>query len=243
MADEKKKELTSFEKLLGLNVNDHTEKKNTGTQEKPIYLTYLSWAWAWAEFKKAHNDAFYKIHEFPNKNGDLVPYLEDEDFGLMVWTTVSAGGESYEMWLPVMDGANRSMKRKPYTIKVKNYDVTVKGATMFDINKSIMRCLVKNLAMFGLGLYIYAGEDLPEELTDEVEEPKEKKVDAKTLQDFNKTVEKLSSYEDGSLDKEQEKVVVDWVVNFQKKLEKQYPQLAGQVEDLLQKKMKKDELV
>jgi hypothetical protein len=72
------------------------------------------------------------------------------------------------MWLPVMDGANKAMKRTPYTYKVWNRQTkqwtekTVAAATMFDINKTIMRCLVKNLAMFGLGLYIYAGEDLPE---------------------------------------------------------------------------------
>jgi hypothetical protein len=72
------------------------------------------------------------------------------------------------MWLPVMDGANKAMKRQPYTYKVwdrynnKWQEKQVAAATMFDINKTIMRCLVKNLAMFGLGLYIYAGEDLPE---------------------------------------------------------------------------------
>jgi len=79
------------------------------------------------------------------------------------------------MWLPVMDGANNAMKDKPYTYQVKEYvnkkptgkmiDKTVNAATMFDINKAIMRCLVKNLAMFGLGLYIYAGEDMPEDVT------------------------------------------------------------------------------
>ena len=90
------------------------------------------------------------------------------------------------MWLPVMDGANNAMKAEPYEYTVKNpnfryakkqedgryldkygneqpeYFVKhVNAATMFDVNKTIMRCLVKNLAMFGLGLYIYAGEDLP----------------------------------------------------------------------------------
>src|SRR5699024_11992265 len=68
-----------------------------------------------------------------------------------------------EMWLPVMDSSNKAMKSKPYTYDTKNRkNIQVDKASMFDINKTIMRCLVKNLAMFGLGLYIYAGEDLPE---------------------------------------------------------------------------------
>ena len=108
----------------------------------------------------------------------------------MVYTTVTIEGETHEMWLPVMDGANNAMKGEPYSYTVKNpnfkwakldearkgyYDkygnqqtemITkyVEAATMFDVNKAIMRCLVKNLAMFGLGLYIYAGEDLPEDV-------------------------------------------------------------------------------
>jgi hypothetical protein len=74
------------------------------------------------------------------------------------------------MWLPVMDGANKAMLHKPYTYFVKAWEngrkidvqKEVQAASTFDINKTNMRCLVKNLAMFGLGLYIYAGEDLPE---------------------------------------------------------------------------------
>ena len=68
------------------------------------------------------------------------------------------------MWLPVMDNANKTMKLNPYTYKTKKGEKTVSAISMFDINKAVMRCLVKNLAMFGLGLYIYAGEDLPEDI-------------------------------------------------------------------------------
>jgi hypothetical protein len=142
-----------FETLNNANVNGHTEEKNG--------LTYLSWAWAWAEVKKAFPEANYTIEKF---NG--LPYVYDENTGYMVYTTVTIEGITHEMWLPVMDGANKAMKAKPYTYTVKRYgkeeSKTVAAATMFDINKAIMRCLVKNLAMFGLGLYIYAGEDLPE---------------------------------------------------------------------------------
>lgn len=139
----------TFEEVSRINVNEHTESRDG--------LTYLSWAWAWAEFKKVYPDATYSVQKF---NG--LPYVYDELTGYMVYTTVTAGGLTHEMWLPVMDGANHAMKSTEYTIKTKYKEVPVKAATMFDVNKAIMRCLTKNLAMFGLGLYIYAGEDLPE---------------------------------------------------------------------------------
>lgn len=149
-----------FSTLNAINVNGHTEKKNTGSAE----LTYLSWPWAWAEVKKLYPDASYTIY----RDDQNRPYIEDSDFGLMCYTTVTINGQTHDMWLPVMDGANKAMKRTPYTYQVWNRNTRqwqekqVAAATMFDINKTIMRCLVKNLAMFGLGLYIYAGEDLPE---------------------------------------------------------------------------------
>ena len=135
---------TVFERLSSINVNDHVEKKSN--------LSYLSWAWAWSEVKKACPDASYKIGETEF----------DPQLGFMCHTTVTIEGETLEMWLPVMDGANKSMKKEPYTYETRYGQKTVEAATTFDINKTIMRCLVKNLAMFGLGIYIYAGEDLPE---------------------------------------------------------------------------------
>lgn len=142
--------MSKFEELYNLNVNAKTEKKNG--------LTYLSWAWAWAEFKKAYPDASYEVVKF---NG--LPYAYDQLTGYMVYTKVTADGITHEMWLPVMDGANHAMKAERYEIQTKYKKIPVEPATMFDVNKTIMRCLTKNLAMFGLGLYIYAGEDLPEE--------------------------------------------------------------------------------
>ena len=139
-----------FKKLNAINVNENTEKKNG--------LTYLSWAWAWAELKKAYPDATYKIRQFDGK-----PYLYDENLGYMVMTEITIDNITHEMWLPVMDSANNAMKSTEYTKKTKYKEVPVLPATMFDINTAIMRCLTKNIAMFGLGLYIYAGEDLPEE--------------------------------------------------------------------------------
>lgn len=140
-----------FDDVYKINVNEYTEKKEG--------LTYLSWAYAWREFKKIFPTATYEIKKFENS----LPYVYDENIGYMVFTSVTVEGLTHEMWLPVMDSKNKTMKKEPYKYTTKYGEKTVEAATMFDVNKAIMRCLVKNLAMFGLGLYIYAGEDLPEE--------------------------------------------------------------------------------
>ena len=127
-------------------------------------MTYLSWPWAWAEVKRRFEDASYTIWKDENNR----PYILDPETGYMVYTTVTIGGVTHEMWLPVMDGNNRAMLAHPYEVKAKYNSFTVQPATMFDVNKAIMRCLTKNLAMFGLGLYIYAGEDLPEDSDEEI---------------------------------------------------------------------------
>lgn len=146
-----------FNQLTSLNLNDKAESKNG--------LSYVSWANAWKAFKEVYPTASYKVINNPQTN---LPYFIDHALGIMVFTEVSADGLTYSMWLPVMDGANKAMKTEPYTYQVwdkfkKAYvEKKVEAATMFDINKTLMRCLVKNLSMFGLALYIYAGEDLPE---------------------------------------------------------------------------------
>lgn len=161
-----------FDTLYSVNVNERTEKKNG--------LTYLSWAWAWAEFVKVCPDAKYEIKMFDGR-----PYMYDDNLGYMVFTSVTVGDDTKDMWLPVMDGANKAMKNHAYkyvvrqynkdTRKMENTEKVCAAATMFDINKTIMRCLTKNISMFGLGLYIYAGEDLPEEIEEEKPEAKEEK--------------------------------------------------------------------
>lgn len=148
------KEKDVFETLNSINVNSKTETKDDGKNK----LTYLSWAWAWAEVKKKYPTAQYEIKKFENN----LPYVFDENTGYMVFTSVTIGNITHEMWLPVMNGNNKAMKNKPYTYTTKYGNKNVESTTMFDINKTIMRCLTKNLGMFGLGLYIYAGEDLPE---------------------------------------------------------------------------------
>ena len=147
-----------FETLFEINVNDHIEKKKD--------LSYLSWPYAWAEVKKKYPNATYQIHLFGEKQ---LPYVFDENVGYMVFTDVTINDLTHTMWLPVMDSANKTIKSTSYTYNTKfKKDILVEAATMFDVNKTIMRCLVKNLAMFGLGLYIYSGEDLPEIETEKI---------------------------------------------------------------------------
>lgn len=138
----------NFQELYELNVNHKTKEKSG--------LKYLSWAWAWAEFKKINPSATYSVDLYDGK-----PFLSDKDLGYMVSTIVTVGGLIIPMHLPVLDGANKAMKAEAYTYSTKYKDKECKAASMFDINTAIMRCLTKNLAMFGLGLYIYAGEDIP----------------------------------------------------------------------------------
>lgn len=162
---EEERRAAMFDALYSLDLSDKLERR-----EENDKLSYLSWANAWAEFKRAYPDASYRIVKDTETN---LPYFNDPDIGIMVYTEVTADNQTYEMWLPVMNGANKAMKTQPYTYQVydgykRQYvEKTVQAATMFDVNKAIMRCLVKNLAMFGLGLYVYAGEDLPEKSNEE----------------------------------------------------------------------------
>lgn len=137
-----------FQEMYELDVNHKTKEKSG--------LKYLSWAWAWAEFKKVNAEATYSVDLYEGK-----PYLSDDVLGYMVSTTVTVGELTIPMHLPVLDGANKAQKAVDYKYKTKYAEKECKAASMFDINTAIMRCLTKNLAMFGLGLYIYAGEDIP----------------------------------------------------------------------------------
>lgn len=132
-----------FETLNAINVNDKTEQKNG--------LTYLSWAWAWGEVKKIVPDATYTIYERDTEYGP-VNYFTD---GRTCWvkTGVTLDGLEHVEELPVMDFKNRS--------------ISADAVTSMDVNKAIQRSLTKACARHGLGLYIYAGEDLPEGERDE----------------------------------------------------------------------------
>jgi hypothetical protein len=187
--------MTTFEKLSSINVNDHVEKKKD--------LSYLSWAWAWSVTKKACPDATYRTLD--------TEY--DEDLGFMCHTSVTIEGETLGMWLPVMDGANKSMKKTAYTYSTRFGDKSVEAATTFDINKTLMRCLVKNLAMFGLGIYIYAGEDLPEsETLTKVEEKPEPITLKKGSDNWDNVVKYVETNKTLGIDKIQQQLSRKYVL-------------------------------
>lgn len=139
-----------FAKLNAVNVNDKTEKKGN--------LTYLSWAWAWGEVKKQFPDATYTVYE--NKDGWI--YHTD---GKTCWvkTGVTVNGIEHIEYLPVMD--------------FKNNSIPLEKVTSYEVNKTIQRSLTKACARHGLGLYIYAGEDLPECEDKQEQKPAEKPVE------------------------------------------------------------------
>ena len=164
-----------FEELNSINVSDKTEQKNG--------LTYLSWAWAWGEVKKLYPDANYKIYE--TETGCI--YWTD---GKTAWvkTGVTINNIEHIEYLPVMDYKNKS--------------ILIENITSFDVNKAIQRSLTKAVARHGLGLYIYAGEDLPEDNKKELEALKEKiKSYPNALEVMQKVGKKLSECNEEELKK------------------------------------------
>ena len=133
----------SIEALLKTDVNAHTEKKNN--------LTYLSWAWAWAEALKADPKSTFKVEMFDSGEGGTKSCYMDINGTAMVWVTVTMFDKPMTCQLPVMDYRNKA----------------IPCPDAFQVNTAIMRCMTKALSLHGLGLYIYAGEDLPEEGTKE----------------------------------------------------------------------------
>ena len=120
-------------KLLAKNVNEHVEKKNG--------LSYLSWAWAWAEALKADANATFVVNMFDGK------CFMDINGTAMVFVTVTMFNKPMTCQLPVMDYRNKAIPKPD----------------AFAVNTAIMRCMTKALALHGLGMYLYSGEDLPEE--------------------------------------------------------------------------------
>lgn len=150
--------LNYFEELFAVNVNGRTEKKGN--------LTYLSWAFAWAEVKKRHPDATYTIYE----NNDEWNYFTDGRTG-WVKTGVTVDGIEHIEYLPIMDFKNKS--------------IPLENITSMDVNKAIQRSLTKACARHGLGLYIYAGEDLPESEQKDIESDLQKNISEKDVAILN----------------------------------------------------------
>jgi len=140
-----------FETLNSINVNDKTETIRAGQRQ----LTYLSWAWAWSEVKKNYPNSTYTIYE----NADGLNYHHD---GMTAWVKTGVTIEDVEHieYLPVMNNYNKS--------------IPLAEITSFNVNSSIQRSLTKAIARHGLGLYIYAGEDLPESSEPEQATPETK---------------------------------------------------------------------
>lgn len=136
MAETKTTQQSVFEVLNAVNCTKHTETKGG--------LSYLSWAWAWAEVKKRYPGAYFTIYE--NEQG--FPYFTD---GRTAWvkTGVTIEGLEHIEYLPIMNQASKA-------------SLPLAQLTSWDVNKAIQRSLTKACARHGLGLYIYAGEDLPE---------------------------------------------------------------------------------
>ena len=143
-----------FEILSAVNVNDKTEKKNN--------LTYLSWAYAWGELKKRFPNANYKVYESAPEQGGWNYFTDGNTCWVKVGVTVN--DIEHIEYLPIMDYKNKS--------------IPLASVTSFEVNKAIQRALTKAVARHGLGLYIYAGEDLPD--TDEKAAEKSKKPAPKT---------------------------------------------------------------
>lgn len=190
-----------FEKLFQINVNEHVEKKNG--------LSYLSWPYAWAEVKKLYPEANYKVYE--TEDGCI--YFND---GRTAWvkTGVTVEGLEHIEYLPIMDYRNKS--------------IPVENITSFDVNKTIQRSLTKALARHGLGLYLYAGEDLPEV---EVE-----KISARDAQVVKAIVDKFEN-----ADKLYESLLNKYhIKNFKELTVKQYVEIVQGLNDLSESRRKKD---
>ena len=156
---------SAFEQLYEVNVNEHIEKKNG--------LSYLSWAWAWGEIKKAFPDATYTVYERETQYGPVNYFTDGRTCWVKTGLTIN-GLEHIEM-LPVMDFRNQA--------------IMLDKLTSTDVNKAIQRSLTKAAARHGLGLYIYAGEDLPENEA----EARRKEEDKEQADAFKAMDEKIKS--------------------------------------------------
>ena len=156
----------NVQELLKLNVNEHTEKKAN--------LTYLSWAWAWAEALKADSKATFKVKTFFRDQYTEEPFMTLPGGTALVWVTVTMFDKEMTCQLPVMDHRNKA----------------IVSPDAFAVNTAIMRCMTKALSLHGLGLYIYAGDDLPQG-----EEP-ESTIDPNSMTDLFLAIHNASTQDE-----------------------------------------------
>ena len=151
-----------FNALYDMNLGDKVEKKDG--------LSYLTWSEAWKAFKEIYPSATFRVVTNPDTK---LPYFVDPQIGIMVFTEVTADDMTQQCFLPVLNSSMKPMRMEAYNYPVydkqnrRQIEKTCEAASMFDINKTIMRCLVKNLALYGVGLKLYQGEDIPCENADD----------------------------------------------------------------------------
>ena len=156
-----------FDALYEMNLGDKVEKKDN--------LSYLTWSEAWKAFKEVYPSATFRVVTNPDTK---LPYFVDPQIGIMVFTEVTADDLTQQCFLPVLNSSMKPMRLEAYNYTVydkqnkRQIEKTCEAANAFDLNKAIMRCLVKNLALFGLGLKLYQGEDIPCENQDDAADQK-----------------------------------------------------------------------
>ena len=142
-----------FKTLAAVDCSEHTEKKGN--------FTYLSWTWAWSLVKSHYPTATFEKVVFHDNQNNPLPFMRDTKGNTYVQTIVTIEGESHSEIYPVLDFKNKAM---PFP-------------DCFAVNTALQRCLVKTIAYFGLGLNIYAGEDLPVMDTEESKKEWQANVD------------------------------------------------------------------
>lgn len=182
-----------WSRLSKVDIDGYVEKKPTSND-----LKYLSWMAAW----KLVNEQFPDDVSFQIKEWDGKPYLVDEPLGIMVQTSITIAGITRSQHLFVMDSKNKAQRTVPYTYQKKGrdgkmYDTTVEAATMFDINTAIMRCLAKNLAIFGLGYELYLGEDIMKYLQNE----EQKRIEAEEAKKQDEYMAELEKQADAAIER------------------------------------------
>lgn len=182
-----------WSRLSKVDIDGYVEKKPTSND-----LKYLSWMAAW----KLVNEQFPDDVSFQIKEWDGKPYLVDEPLGIMVQTSITIAGITRSQHLFVMDSKNKAQRTVPYTIQKKSrdgkiIDTVVEAATMFDINTAIMRCLAKNLAIFGLGYELYLGEDIMKYL--QIEE--QKRIEAEEAKKQEEYMAELEKQADAAIER------------------------------------------
>ena len=145
-----------FDALYNMNLGDKVEKKDG--------LSYLTWSEAWKAFKEVYPSATFRVIMNPDTK---MPYFVDPNVGIMVFVEVTADDLTQQCFLPVLNSSMKPMRLEAYNYTVydkqnkRQIEKTCEAANMFDINKTIMRTLVKCLSLFGLALKLYQGDDLP----------------------------------------------------------------------------------